>query len=49
VNDLHNNVGTWTLTLPAEHPLAGPLATPGAGIIVTGPTDVSCPARWLPR
>ncbi|WP_327175477.1 siphovirus ReqiPepy6 Gp37-like family protein [Streptomyces sp. NBC_01335] len=38
--DIHNNVGTWKLQLSAEHPLAAVLSTPGAGIIVTGPTDV---------
>ncbi|MFI0985018.1 siphovirus ReqiPepy6 Gp37-like family protein [Streptomyces exfoliatus] len=38
--DVHNNVGTWKLQLNAEHPLAAVLSTPGAGIIVTGPTDV---------
>lgn len=38
--DVHNNVGTWRLSLNAEHPLASVLATPGAGIIVTGPSDV---------
>lgn len=36
----HNNVGAWTLRLPVEHPLAGLLRTPGAGIIVTGKTDM---------
>lgn len=30
-----NNVGTWEITLPAEHRLAVALATPGAGIIVS--------------
>lgn len=38
--DAHNNVGTWKLQINAEHPLAAVLSTPGAGIIVTGPTDV---------
>ncbi|MER7109684.1 siphovirus ReqiPepy6 Gp37-like family protein [Streptomyces sp. NPDC000229] len=38
--DIHNNVGTWKLSLNAEHPLAAVLSTPGAGIIVTGPSDV---------
>ncbi|WP_412076906.1 siphovirus ReqiPepy6 Gp37-like family protein [Streptomyces xanthophaeus] len=38
--DVHNNVGTWKLSINAEHPLASVLSTPGAGIIVTGPTDV---------
>ncbi|MEU2111514.1 siphovirus ReqiPepy6 Gp37-like family protein [Streptomyces sp. NPDC019507] len=38
--DIHNNVGTWKLSLSAEHPLASVLSTPGAGIIVTGPVDV---------
>lgn len=35
-----NNVGQWKLTLAAEHPLAQILRTPGAGVIITGPTDV---------
>jgi hypothetical protein len=30
-----NNVGTWTLTLAAGHPMVPVLRTPGAGIIVT--------------
>ncbi|MFJ9827698.1 siphovirus ReqiPepy6 Gp37-like family protein [Streptomyces sp. NPDC101160] len=38
--DVHNNVGTWNLSINAEHPLATALSIPGAGIIVTGPTDV---------
>ncbi|MFG2209948.1 siphovirus ReqiPepy6 Gp37-like family protein [Streptomyces sp. NPDC091682] len=38
--DIHNNVGTWKLSINAEHPLATVLSTPGAGIIVTGPSDV---------
>ncbi|MFE5971387.1 siphovirus ReqiPepy6 Gp37-like family protein [Streptomyces sp. NPDC056460] len=38
--DIHNNVGTWKLSINAEHPLAAVLSTPGAGIIVTGPSDV---------
>ncbi|WP_309140478.1 hypothetical protein [Streptomyces sp. PKU-EA00015] len=38
--DIHNNVGTWKLQINAEYPLAAVLSTPGAGIIVTGPTDV---------
>src|SRR5690606_16306125 len=45
---LHNGVGTWTLTLPADHPLAPALQEPGAGIIVydlsTGRTIMSGPA-----
>ncbi|MEU7905894.1 siphovirus ReqiPepy6 Gp37-like family protein [Actinoplanes sp. NPDC049118] len=40
VQDVFNNVGTWTLRLAAEHPLAGALRTPGAGLIITGPDDV---------
>ncbi len=32
-----NNVGTWLIRLPPEHPLAPTLRTPGSGIIVTGP------------
>lgn len=37
---VHNGVGSWSLDLPAQHPLATALRTPGAGIIVTGPDDV---------
>ncbi|MDH6462052.1 hypothetical protein M2302_002227 [Micromonospora sp. A200] len=37
LEDLHNNVGSWTLKLASEHPLAGALRQPGAGIVVTGP------------
>ncbi|MFG2923878.1 siphovirus ReqiPepy6 Gp37-like family protein [Streptomyces sp. NPDC048305] len=40
LTDNFNNVGEWKLTLAAESPLAQTLRTPGAGIIVTGPTDV---------
>lgn len=32
---LLNNAGTWELSLPREHEMATPLATPGAGIIVS--------------
>lgn len=38
--DNFNNVGEWKLTLAAENPLAQTLRQPGAGIIVTGPSDV---------
>ncbi|MFH8414352.1 siphovirus ReqiPepy6 Gp37-like family protein [Streptomyces collinus] len=38
--DTFNNVGSWKLTLVAEHPLCDTLRTPGAGIIITGPDDV---------
>jgi len=40
IDEAHNNVGTWTVKLPTEHPLAVALRQPGAGIIVTGPTGV---------
>lgn len=40
LEDQHNNIGSWSLTLAAEHPLASVLRTPGSGIIVTGPSDV---------
>jgi hypothetical protein len=40
LTDNFNNVGSWALTLAAEHPLCDTLRTPGAGIIVTGPDDV---------
>ncbi|MCP3755752.1 siphovirus ReqiPepy6 Gp37-like family protein [Streptomyces sp. TBY4] len=36
----HNNIGSWSLTLPTEHELADVLLTPGSGLIFTGPTDV---------
>lgn len=35
-----NNVGNWSISLPAELPMAEELRQPGAGIIVTGPTGV---------
>ena len=35
-----NNVGTWSLTLPANHYLASAIREPGAGIILTGPSGV---------
>ncbi|MGW7434727.1 siphovirus ReqiPepy6 Gp37-like family protein [Streptomyces sp. NPDC054849] len=38
MQDTFNNVGSWKLTLAAEHPLTPHLRTPGAGIIVTGPS-----------
>lgn len=37
IEDRHNNVGTWRITLPADHEMADPLREPGAGIIVIGP------------
>ncbi|MGW1836974.1 siphovirus ReqiPepy6 Gp37-like family protein [Streptomyces sp. NPDC002067] len=40
VQDTFNNVGSWKLTLPTEHPLTDALRVPGAGIIITGPGDV---------
>jgi hypothetical protein len=40
LEDQFNNVGTWKLTLQAEHPLVTALRTPGSGVIITGPTDV---------
>lgn len=36
----HKAVGGWSLKLRADHPLADALRSPGAGIIVTGPSDV---------
>ena len=36
----HNNVGSWTIKLAAEHRLTPVLRTPGSGIIVLGPSDV---------
>jgi hypothetical protein len=40
LTDNFNNVGSWSLTLAAEHPLCDALRTPGSGLIVTGPDDV---------
>lgn len=36
---LFNNVGSWSVNLPAQHPLASALRRPGAGIICYGPND----------
>lgn len=38
MQDTFNNVGSWKLTLGSEHPLTPVLRTPGAGVIVTGPS-----------
>jgi len=35
----HNNVGSWEITLPYNHPLGELLRLPGYGIVVTGPND----------
>lgn len=40
VSPVLNGRGGWSLTLPTEHVMTPILSTPGAGIIVTGPTDV---------
>ncbi|MGM9381119.1 siphovirus ReqiPepy6 Gp37-like family protein [Streptomyces antibioticus] len=40
LTDNFNNVGEWKLVLAAESPLAQALRQPGAGVIITGPTDV---------
>lgn len=40
VTPIHNNIGSWTVTLPKEHPLCSALRQPGSGIIVSGPNDV---------
>lgn len=36
-NEVFNNVGTWVLRLPLDHPMSAPLRQPGSGIVVTGP------------
>ncbi|WP_253208340.1 siphovirus ReqiPepy6 Gp37-like family protein [Streptomyces sp. YPW6] len=38
MQDTFNNVGSWKLTLGAEHPLTPHLRTPGSGLVVTGPS-----------
>ena len=35
-----NDVGSWKISLPADHPLVDALRTPGSGIVVNGPTGV---------
>ncbi|WDS51736.1 minor tail protein [Streptomyces phage Triumph] len=40
LTDSFNNVGVWKLQLAIENPLCNVLRTPGAGIIVTGPSDI---------
>jgi len=35
-----NNVGNWSIPLPSGHAMADALRSPGAGIIVTGPSGV---------
>jgi hypothetical protein len=35
----HNNVGSWEITLPYNHPLGELLRLPGYGIVVTGPNN----------
>lgn len=40
VTPLHNNIGSWTLTLPDEHAMCDALRQPGSGLIVTGLNDV---------
>lgn len=44
----YNAIGTWSLTLPTNHPLQSTLATPGNGIVVTllGQTLLSGPTTW---
>ncbi|WP_405056960.1 siphovirus ReqiPepy6 Gp37-like family protein [Kribbella sp. NBC_01505] len=39
-NVAHNNVGSWKVWLAADHPMATLLRTPGAGLVVQGPSDV---------
>lgn len=35
LHDMYANVGSWDLTLPAEHPMALELSKPGSGIVVS--------------
>ena len=35
-----NEVGSWKITLPSDHPLVDSLRTPGSGLIVNGPAGV---------
>lgn len=34
-----NNIGSWSMSLPVEHPAAVDLQQPGAGLLVTGPNN----------
>jgi hypothetical protein len=47
----YNNVGSWTLTLADNHPMAGFLATPGYGIYIlrNGAYYFSGPVRLIDR
>lgn len=44
----YNSIGTWTLSLPANHRLQSAITSPGAGIVVTllGNTLFSGPMTW---
>ena len=35
-----NDVGSWKITLPSDHPLVDALRTPGSGLVVNGPNGV---------
>lgn len=43
-----NAIGTWTISLPANHPLRDTLSMPGSGIVVSllGQTLLSGPTTW---
>jgi hypothetical protein len=45
----YNAIGTWSLSIPSDHPLQSALTTPGAGIVVTllGQTLFSGPVTWI--
>lgn len=40
IGPVSNNVGSWSVSLPTDHPLSDLLRQPGSGIIVTSPDDV---------
>lgn len=42
-----NNVGSWTLSLPTEYPMAIELAKPGRGLVVYNNSDVLMSGRML--
>lgn len=44
-----NNIGSWTIKLPTDHPMATAFQAPGAGLIVThkGMVLLSGPTAWI--
>jgi hypothetical protein len=47
LRDEWNAPGSWTLTLPVEHPMVFHLRVPGSGIVATGPNGLLYTGRTL--